>query len=148
MLDNEISKEYKAAIKANGATHKLVPPGEHCCNIANKSIQTYKNNFVGVLAGFHKSFPMHRWVRLLPQAEVIKYLTKIFHHSQDISLCTCPHPPPFYAKSTSPFGVPCIGTRKARQKSKLVRPCDLCMEFGHIDGTPLGIQRVQQTDDR
>ena len=28
VLENIISKEYKAAIKENGATHKLVPPGE------------------------------------------------------------------------------------------------------------------------
>ena len=41
VLDNEISKEYKPEIKANGSTHKLVPPGEHRRNIAEKYIQTY-----------------------------------------------------------------------------------------------------------
>ena len=48
MLENDISKEYKAVIKANGSTHELVPPEEHRHNIAEKSIETYKNNFWGV----------------------------------------------------------------------------------------------------
>ena len=58
MLDNETSKEYKAAIKSNGSNHKFLPPGDHHRNIAKKSIQTYKNYFVGVLDGLHKSFLM------------------------------------------------------------------------------------------
>ena len=61
VLENEISKEYKVAIKANGATHELVPPGEHRRNITNKASQTYKNHFVGVLAGIHESLPMSLW---------------------------------------------------------------------------------------
>ena len=44
VLDNEIPKEYKLAIKENGATHELVPPGEHRRNTAKKSIKTYKKN--------------------------------------------------------------------------------------------------------
>ena len=70
VLENDISKEYTAAIRANGATHELVPLEEHRRNIAAKSIQTYKNHFVGVLAGLHESFPMHLWCRLLTQAEM------------------------------------------------------------------------------
>ena len=40
----------------------------------------------------------------------IKSPTKICHHTQDISLCTCPWPQNFYEKATIPFGTPCIGT--------------------------------------
>ena len=53
VLENIISKEYKAAIKENGATHKLVPPGEYRRSISDKSIKTYKDYFVIVLAGLH-----------------------------------------------------------------------------------------------
>ena len=38
VLDNEISKEYKTAIKSNGDTHKLVPPGYHWHYISGKAI--------------------------------------------------------------------------------------------------------------
>ena len=57
------------ANEANRATHELVSPGDHWHNIAKISIQTYRNHFVGVLSGLHKSFPMHLWCQLLPQAE-------------------------------------------------------------------------------
>ena len=70
VLDNEISKEYKAAIKENGATHELVPLGEHWRNLPDKAIQTFKNHFVWVLAGLHESFPMYLWCRLPPQADM------------------------------------------------------------------------------
>ena len=44
VLYNEIPKEYKAAIEANGATHELLPPREQWRNIAKKIIQTFKNH--------------------------------------------------------------------------------------------------------
>ena len=70
MLDNGISKEYKVTIKENWATHKLVPPGDHQNNIDEKSIQTSKNHFVGVLDGLPEYFPMNIWCRLLPKADM------------------------------------------------------------------------------
>ena len=70
VLDNDISTKYKVAIKANGATHKLVPSGEQRRNIAEKSIQTYRNHFVGLFDIPRDSFPMDLWCRLLPQAEM------------------------------------------------------------------------------
>ena len=69
VLENEISKEHKASIKANGSTQELLPQVEHRRNIADKFIQTYKNQFVGVLSGLHEYFTMHLWCRLLPQAD-------------------------------------------------------------------------------
>ena len=65
ILDNEISAEYKKAIKENGITNEMVPPGEHRRNIAEHAIQTAKDHVMGVIAGVHESFPMHLWCRLL-----------------------------------------------------------------------------------
>ncbi len=70
ILDNEISDNFKSTIKEHGAEYKLVPPGEHRRNIAERAIQTWKNHFVGVLTGLHGSFPMHLWCRIIPQAEM------------------------------------------------------------------------------
>jgi hypothetical protein len=50
-------------------TYELVPPEEHQWNMAKKSIQTFKDHFVGVLSGCAKTMPMHLWCQLLPQVE-------------------------------------------------------------------------------
>ena len=70
ILDNEISSEYKEAIQANGATHQLVPPGDHRRNMGKWAIQTFKDHFIRVLAGLHETFPMHLWCRLVAPAEM------------------------------------------------------------------------------
>ncbi|KAL7530484.1 hypothetical protein ACHAXR_003518, partial [Thalassiosira sp. AJA248-18] len=70
ILDNEISAEYKEAIKENRATHQLVPPGDHRRNMAKRAIQTFKDHFIGVLAGLHETFLMHLWCRLVAPAEM------------------------------------------------------------------------------
>ena len=59
ILDNKILADFKTAIKDNGAEYELVPPGEHRRNVAKQAIQTWKNHFVGILAGLHVTFPMH-----------------------------------------------------------------------------------------
>ena len=70
VLDNEISEEYKKAIKQNDTTFQLVPPHDHRKNIAEKAIQTFKSHFIAILCGTAENFPMNLWDRLLPQAEM------------------------------------------------------------------------------
>ncbi len=69
ILDNECSAEMKATIKLNNMTFQLVPPHDHCCNLAKKAIQTFKDHFVAILCGTDKAFPLHLWDRLLLQAK-------------------------------------------------------------------------------
>ena len=69
VLDNEISAAYKTKINATNITYQLVPPGDHCRNIAEKAIQTWKDHFVGVLSGTAETFPLHLWCQAIPQAE-------------------------------------------------------------------------------
>ncbi len=66
LLDNKASASYKAEIK-NNCTIQLVPPNNHRRNLAEQSIQTFKNHFKAVLAGVDDNFPMRLWDRLLPQ---------------------------------------------------------------------------------
>jgi hypothetical protein len=70
MLDNEISDEYKNAIKNNNMTFQLVPPHDHRRNLAERAIQTFKSHFIAILCGVDEQFPMHLWDRLLPQTEM------------------------------------------------------------------------------
>ncbi len=69
ILINQASAEYKATIEASGMTYELVPPKEHQCNMAEKTIQTFKDHFIRVLSGCAPSMPIHLWCQLLPQVE-------------------------------------------------------------------------------
>ncbi len=69
VLDNECSADFKAAITKNQMTYQLVPPNDHRRNIAEKATQTFKVHIVSIICGADKSFPLHLWCQLLPQAE-------------------------------------------------------------------------------
>ena len=69
VLDNEISQTYKDEIRESGMSYQLVPSDDHCRNIVERDIQTWKNHFVGVLSGTAATFPLHLWCQAIPQAE-------------------------------------------------------------------------------
>ena len=61
VLDNEISEEFKNAIKERDMDYELVPKGQHRRNIAEKAIQTWKSHAIGVFLWFTpvvSAFPM------------------------------------------------------------------------------------------
>ena len=49
---------------------QLAPPNIHCCNTAERSICTFKNNFIAVLCGIYPRFTMQLWDRILEQVQV------------------------------------------------------------------------------
>jgi hypothetical protein len=53
-----------------GTLGHLGLPRCHRCNVAERSIRTFKEHFVAGLYSVDPSFPMHLWDRLLPQAEI------------------------------------------------------------------------------
>ena len=69
ILDNECLADLKAVIKENRMKFQLVPPHDHCRNFAKKAISTFKDNFISILCGVDKAFPLHLWDRLLCQAK-------------------------------------------------------------------------------
>ena len=69
ILDNETSQAYKDEIRDTGMTYQLVPPDDHCRNISERAIQTWKNRFVSVLSGMAATFLLHLWCQYIPQAE-------------------------------------------------------------------------------
>ena len=68
VLDNEISAAYVAEIEIKNMTHQMVLPDDHCRSIAEKSIQTWMDHFVGVISGTVETFPRHLWCQAIPQA--------------------------------------------------------------------------------
>ena len=69
ILDNKISTEFKKSIETNRVTYQLVPPHDRRLNVAENSIQVFKDHFVSVLCGTDITFSMRLWCELLPQAE-------------------------------------------------------------------------------
>jgi hypothetical protein len=67
-LDNEASKLLKTYLHQQDITFQLVPPYSHIRNSAERAIRSFKDHLIAGLCSTDKSFPMHLWDRLLPQA--------------------------------------------------------------------------------
>ena len=51
VLDNKTIMAYRQEIMATGMTYQLVQPDDHRRNIAEKTIQTWKDHFISVCSG-------------------------------------------------------------------------------------------------
>ena len=69
VLNNEISDAYRTEIRDTNMTFQLIPPDDHCRNLAERPIQTWKDHFVGVLSGTAYTFPLHLWCQIIHQVE-------------------------------------------------------------------------------
>jgi hypothetical protein len=67
-LDNEASKLLKYYLYHLDITFQLVPPYSHRGNSAERAIRSFKDHLIAGLCSTDKSFPMHLWDRILPQA--------------------------------------------------------------------------------
>jgi hypothetical protein len=67
ILDNEAPKELKQAIQQHGCPLELTPPDIHWQNTAKCGSQTFKGHFISILAGLPDDFPIHQWVKHIPQ---------------------------------------------------------------------------------
>ena len=70
ILDNEVSGEFRQALKKYNVDFQLAPPHMHRRNAAERAIRTYKNHFLSVLATADPDFPIAEWDRLLQQTEI------------------------------------------------------------------------------
>ena len=66
ILDNENSQAYKDEIRYTGMTYQVVSPDNHHNIIAERAIQTCKNNFVSILSGAAATFLLHLWCQDIP----------------------------------------------------------------------------------
>jgi hypothetical protein len=69
-LDNEASKLLKTYLHQQNIIFQLVPPYSHRRNAAERAIRSFKDHLIPGLYSTDKSFPMHLWDRLLPQAVI------------------------------------------------------------------------------
>ena len=69
VLNNKTPAAYRKKISATHMNFQPVPPDDHRCNLAEKEIHTWKDNFIGVMSGTVATFPVHLWCQAIPQAE-------------------------------------------------------------------------------
>ena len=71
ILDNEVSTDFKKNIVEKWcATYQLVPPNAHRRNVAERSIRTFKANFLAIIAVVYPKSPKYMWDNLLVQTEL------------------------------------------------------------------------------
>jgi hypothetical protein len=69
-LDNEASKLLKTYLHQQDITFQLVPPYSQRRNSTERAIRSFKDHLIAGICTTDKSFPMHLWDRLLPQAVI------------------------------------------------------------------------------
>jgi hypothetical protein len=87
-LDNEASKLLKMYLHQQDITFQLVPPYSHRRNSAERAIRSFKDHLIAGLCSTDKSFPMHLWDRLLPQAVITLNMLRTSRINPKLSAAT------------------------------------------------------------
>jgi hypothetical protein len=88
-LDNKASKLLKTYLHQQNITFKLVPPYSHRRNAAERAIRSFKDHLIaGLCSTDDKSFPMHLWDRLLPQAVIRSNMLRTSRINHKLSAST------------------------------------------------------------
>ena len=138
-MDNECSTELKLVFEHRKVAFQLVTPHSYRRNLAERSIQTFKNHFVAGLASVDPDFPLGEWDRLLKQAEITLNLLRGARMNPKLSA---------YAYSFGKFNynttpmVP-LGTRVVENDTPSVRgTCDPHGQDGWTTGPSLEHYRL------
>jgi hypothetical protein len=87
-LDNKASKLLKTYLHQQNITFQLVPPYSHRRNSAERAIRSFKDHLIAGLCSTDKSFPMHLWDRLLPQAVITLNMLRTSRINPKLSAAT------------------------------------------------------------
>jgi hypothetical protein len=69
IMDNQATKAIKSYLTPQQCCLQLVKPGNHSVNAAKRTIQTFKNHFIGALGTTEVDFPIQLWDKLAPQVQ-------------------------------------------------------------------------------
>jgi hypothetical protein len=104
-LDNEASTLLKTYLHQQNITFQLVPPYIHRRNAAERAIRSFKDQLIAGLCSTDKSFPMHLWDRLLPQAVITLNMLRTSRINPKLSAYT--HIYGQYDFNRAPMAPPC-----------------------------------------
>jgi hypothetical protein len=104
-LDNKALEAFKQCIREQQMQYKLVSPGYHQCNQAERAIQMFKVHFTSILAGIDDKFPLSLWCHLLKPTELTLNLLCQSKVAPKISAFAHVHGPHNYMKKPfAPLG--------------------------------------------
>ncbi len=69
IMDNQATKAIKSYLTPQQCRLELAKPGNHQFNAAKRTIQTFKNCFIGALGTTDVNFPIQLWDKLAPQVQ-------------------------------------------------------------------------------
>jgi hypothetical protein len=87
-LDNEASKLLETYLHQQYITFQLVPPYSHRRNSSERAIRSFKDHLIAGLCSTGKSFPMHLWDILLPQAVIALNMLRTSRINRKLSAAT------------------------------------------------------------
>jgi hypothetical protein len=87
-LDNKASKLLKDYLHQQDLTFQLVPPYSHRRNSAERAIKSFKDHLIAGLCSTDKSFPMHLWEIILPQAVITLNMLRTSRINPKLSAAT------------------------------------------------------------
>jgi hypothetical protein len=88
-LDSEASKLLKTYLHQQDTTFQLVfPPYSHRQNSTERAIRSFKDHLIAGLCTTDKSFPMHLWYIVLPQAVTILNMLRTSRINPKLSAST------------------------------------------------------------
>jgi hypothetical protein len=87
-LDKEASTLLKTYLHQQNITFQLIPPYSHRRNSAERAIRSFKDHLIAGLCSTYKSFPMHLWDILLPQAVITLNMLRISRINPKLSEAT------------------------------------------------------------
>jgi hypothetical protein len=87
-LDNDASKLLKYYLYQQDITFQLAPPYSHRRNSAERAIRSFKDHLIAGLCSTDKSFPMHLWDRILPQAIITLNMLRTSRINPKLSAAT------------------------------------------------------------
>jgi hypothetical protein len=133
-LDNEASDKFRQYIRQQQIQFKLVPPGNHRRNQAERAIETFKAHFIAILAGVDDKFPLSLWCHLLKPTELTLNLLRQSKVPPKISAFAHVHGPHDYMKK--PFA-PLGCAIQAYIKPEDRRTWDTRLDAGYSLGTSM-----------
>jgi hypothetical protein len=76
-LENEASQLLKSYLHDKNITFQLVPQYSHRRNASERAIRSFKDHLIAGICSTDKTFPMHLWDILLPQAVITLNMLRI-----------------------------------------------------------------------
>ena len=116
-----------------------MPPDDHRRNLAEKAIQTQKDNFIGVMIGTASTFPVHLWCQEILQAEQQLLLLRKSHVHPKVSAYAQVYRPHNY--NVAPFvtiGMETLVHEKLKRRGTFAENC----RKGYVLGTDFEHYRI------